>query len=177
MSQNDIQVRCAKKLAEIIQATKPKARVHPYWILGQGPIGESFPDMLSKTEDEWGTAEWAHGYVIGFDAFPREKTHNASFKDTERLKLWAFYGFMKGNATKNSAYISSMHWKDVQNALSAATKLQQTSDPNGVPEVSSHGEWQINQAGVYWMGDHKVHIAQGEIEIYAKLLINMTPIG
>ena len=187
MANNDIQIRAAKKLASIIQAAKPKAKVYHYWILGQGAIGESFPDMLSPLEDEWESENaayvpWAHAYVIGYDAFPREKTTNAGFTDTEVLRLWGFYGFMKGTVDKNSADISSKHWKDVQNAISAATKLQQVddtvSDPDGVPEVTQHGEWQISQAGVYWMGKpNKVHIAQGEIEVYARLRINPTPIG
>lgn len=183
MSQSDIQVRCAKKLAEIIKTAKPKANVYHYWILGQGALGESFPDMISTVETEWILPEkiapdggWPHAYVIGYDGFPRDKTHSASFTDTLRFRLWSFYGFAKGTSEKNSSDISSVHWKDVQNAISAATKLQQISDPNGVPEVTKHGEWQINQAGVYWMNNNKVHIAQGELEIYAKLLINMTSI-
>jgi hypothetical protein len=87
---------------------------------------------------------------------------------------------MKGDATKNSADIASVHWKDVQNTISAATKLQQASppvpDPNGVPEVVRHYEWNITEAGVYWMGDNKVHIAQGELVVEARLRINPTPI-
>jgi hypothetical protein len=178
-SQDDVQVRCAKRLAEIITGIHPTANVFHYWILGQGPIGESFPDVVSSTETEFSLEEggWPHAYVLGYDAFPREKVANASFKDTLRFRLWGFYGFEKGTATKNSADIASVNWKKVQNGLSAATKFQQTGSPNGVPEVTSHGEWQITEAGVFWMGDHKVHIAQGEIEVYAKLIINMLPIA
>jgi hypothetical protein len=186
MPQNDIQVRAAKKLASIIQSTKPKARVWSYWVLGQGPIGESYPDMLSDLEDEWASegsqyVPWAHSYVIGYDAFARTKTANANFNEAMTFRLWAFYGFMKGTVDKNSADISSVHWLDVKNAISAATKMQQVddvvNDPNGVPEVKQHHEWQITQAGIYWMGDHKVHIAQGEITVDARLIINMTTIG
>lgn len=182
MAQNDIQVRTAKKLKSIIQAKKPKAKVYHYWIIGQGPIGESFPDMLSNDEDEWGAkyTPWAHGYVIGYDSLPRERNTNAGFKDQSGYRLWAFYGFMKGDENKNSADIAVIHWRDVQDAISAATKLQQVddevNDPNGVPEVIRHFEWQITQAGVYYMGTNKVHIAQGELVVESRVHINPTTI-
>jgi hypothetical protein len=184
MSQSNIQVRIAKKLANIIQLAKPKAKVFHYWIVGQGGIGESVPDLLSTTETEWGADTppegWIHGYVIGYDGFPREKVANASFKDSSRFRLWGFYDFYKGNATKNSADIASVHWKDIQNAISAATKLQQVidipADPDGVPEVIRHYEWDITQAGIYHMGSHKCHIAQGELIVESRLTINMVPI-
>jgi len=139
--------------------------------------------MLSDTEDEFAYlgskyVPWAHGYVLGYDAFPRERSTNASFRDYETFRLWGFYGFHKGTADKNSSDIFSVHCKQVQNALTAATKLQQVDDivddPNGVPEVVSHGEWQITETGIYWMGDNKVHIAQGEITVEARVMIPAT---
>jgi hypothetical protein len=178
MSQEDVQVRIAKKIAAIIQAAKSKAKVYHYWILGQGPIGDSFPDVLSELEDEWLSTHgeryvpWAHGYVLGYDEMLREKYTLGGFKDPTGFRLWGFYGFEKGSADKNSSDIFSVHCKGIQNALSAATKLQQVDDPNGVPEVISHGEWQITETGVYWMGDNKVHIAQGEIVVESRLFIN-----
>src|SRR5688572_27198492 len=102
MPANDIQVRSAKKMASIIQATKPNAKVWHWWILGQGPIGQSFPDMLSDLEDEWLSTHgeqylpWAHGYVLGYDEMLRNKYSNAGFKDPTGYRLWAFYGFEKG---------------------------------------------------------------------------------
>jgi hypothetical protein len=69
-----------------------------------------------------------------------------------------------------------VHFSDVANALSKATKLQQIDDPTGVPEVSSHGEWQRTEEGIYWMGKNKVHIAQGEFDVFARVILNMTPI-
>jgi hypothetical protein len=177
MSSSDIQVRIAKQLATIIQATKPNAKVWHYWCLSQGPIGESFPDMISPLEMEWSDAgNHPHAYVIGYEAFPRERVGNASFQDSFKFNLWGFYGFKKGNADKNSHDIFSVHCKDVQDAITKATKLQTTSDPNGVPEVNHHNEWDITKTGVFYMNANKVHIAQGTIDFYCKRTINLTPI-
>jgi hypothetical protein len=175
---NDVAVRAAKKLAALIQAAKPKAKVFHYWVLGQGPIGESWPDIQSPLEDEWEDLNekyvpWAHAYIIGYDANNRTKVSNASFADMENLRLWGFYGYLKGTPEKNSADIARTHWADVQDAISAATKLQTVGNPNGVPEIEKHLEWQIDQMGVYWMGDkEKCHIAQGELSLQIKQVIN-----
>jgi hypothetical protein len=183
---NDIAVRIAKQLAKVIQVAKPKAKVYHYWILGQGPLGESFPDMMSSLEDEWKTSDgkyssWPHAYVIGYDADNRSKIANATTADLHNFRLWGFYGFMKGDASKNSADIARTHWADIQDAISAATKLQIVSgdinEPDGVPEIARHMEWQLDQMGVYWMGKtEKCHIVQGEITFETKQLINPTTI-
>lgn len=186
MASNDVAVRAAKKLASIIQATKPKAKVYHWWLIGQGALGESWPDIQSPLEDEWASVDpryvpWAHAYIIGYDASNRTKVTNAKIMDLENFRLWGFYGFFKGTPEKNSADIARMHWADVQNAITAATKLQQVddivADPDGVPEIDKHMEWQIDQMGVYWMGkENKCHIAQGDLTIQTKQLINPTTI-
>jgi hypothetical protein len=168
----DIQVRAAKALAAIVQATKPNAKVFHYWIIGQGPIGESFPDILSPAETELSSGGWPHGYVIGYDSLLREQYANAGFKDPIGFRLWGFYGFLKGNADKNSSDIFSIHCKEIQNALTAASKLQTASNPDGVKEVVRHEGWQITTTGIYWMDKNKVHIAQGEIIVESRLVIN-----
>lgn len=178
--ETDVEVRVAKKLAQIIQAAKPKAKVFHWWVIGQGPIGESFPDVQSELEDEWGATyiPWPHAYVIGYDQASRQKKAiNTAFRDIETYRLWGFYGFMKGDENKNSADIARIHWKEVQNAITKATKMQQTSDPNGVPEAEQHGEWQIEKMGIYWMGTVPVHIAQGELAVSSRIILNPMPIG
>ena len=180
---DDVQVRVAKKLATIIQAAQPNAKVYHYWILGQGAIGESLPDMLSNAETEWSSLSptyvpWAHAYIIGDEEESSEKITNARRRDFMTFKLWGFYGFLKGDASHNSTDVFRKHRTIVKNALTAATKLQDTTDPNGVPEVEKHGEWQISQVGVYWMGDTaKAHIAQGTITVNTSILINPVPIS
>lgn len=179
MADNDVAVRTAKKLAAIIKATKPKANVYHWWLLGQGPIGESWPDMLSEAETEWGEdyTPWAHAYVIGYENDARKKRTNVRVTDSTGFRLWAFYGFKKGDADKNSSDIFKIHCKDVQNAITKATRFQQVDDVNGVPEVEQHDEWQITQEGVYWMGEgNKCHIAQGEIVVVSYLTLNPIPI-
>lgn len=178
----DIQVRTAKFMAAVIKAAVPKANVYHYWILGQGPIGESWPDMLSEDEDDWEELNnayrpWAHAYVIGFEEEPCQRTTNYRRKDTTTFRLWGFYGFMKGTVDKNSHDIALVHWHEIKNALSAALCFQSAANPSGVSEVSKHNEWQITQAGVYWMGDNKCHIAQGTIEVESSVVVPQVAIG
>ncbi len=173
---DDIQVKAKANIAAIIRAVKPKAKVYPYWVIGQG-LEQSVPYFLSSTEDEWGSSPFLHAYIIGYDDDTRTRTGTASFTDETTYKLWGFYGFKLGNEAKNSEDVFSVHVKQIQNALTAATKLQYTDHPDGVPEVKNHGEWQISSRGVYYMGQQKVHIAQGSITVYPRLIINMAAIA
>ena len=177
--EDEIVVQAAKKLAAVIKQAKPKANVFHHWVLGQGPIGESWPDVVSKDENEWSPkySEWAHAYVIGDEEDGRQKITNAKVRDAITFRVWGFYGFLKGDATKNSNDVWRVHYKQVQNAITKATRLQSNSDTQGVRLVDKHDEWQINQNGVYWMGDHKCHIAQGTITIYPSFVLTPTPIA
>jgi hypothetical protein len=184
MSEEDVVVRAAKKMASVIKAAVPKANVFHYWILGQGDIGSSWPDVQSPDEDAWsaeGHSTWAHAYIIGFDEEESKKVTNARRRDFTTFRLWGFYGFYKGNATKNSSDLAIISWHTAKNALTKATRFQQVddtvNDPNGVPEVEQHGEWQITASGVYWMGTgNKCHIAQGNITVDSSLVLLPTTI-
>ena len=123
MSQEDIQVRVKKAVAAIIQTAKPKAKVYSWWVLSTG-IGESVPYFDSVEEDEWGDDPFLHAYIVGFEGFGRQRTGNASFTDTIELNLWGFYEFRLGDADKNSEDVFSVHCKDIENALTKATKFQ-----------------------------------------------------
>jgi hypothetical protein len=193
MANNDLEVRCVLALADIVKAAKPKARVHPWWLLGQG-LGESVPDLQSLEEDEWGMANvpWVHGYMFDFgDDLSRENLGHSKSRDIFEFRFWGFYGWWRGNVEKNSAFVFSKHVADVRDALTKASKLQTdgthfsftpesnggVSMTSGVKEVEKHLEWQIGKRGIYWMGDHKVHVAQGIIRVQANLLINPRPLG
>jgi hypothetical protein len=174
-----IVVDVAKKLAEVIKAAKPKANVFHYWILGQGPIGESWTDVISPLEDEWAPQypTWAHAYVIGDEEDTRIKISNARVRDGITFRLWGFYGFLKGTSDRNSNDVWRVHYKQVQNAITKATRLQTQTSPQGVTLIDKHDEWQINQNGVYWMGQNKCHIVQGTITVHPSFALNPTPIA
>jgi hypothetical protein len=193
MADNDLEVRCVLALADIVKAAKPEARVHPWWLLAQG-LGESIPDLQSLDDDEWGEANvpWVHGYMFDFgDDLSRENLGSSKVRDIFEFRLWGFYGWLRGTAEKNSSFVFSRHIADVKNALTKASKLQADGtnfsfEPEtnggiemkyGIKEVEKHMEWQISRRGIYWMGEHKVHVAQGIIRVQANLLINPRPIG
>lgn len=175
MADNDLQVQIKSAIKGIIEAVKPKAKVFSRWVIAEG-IGESVPYFMSATETDLGTP-WLHAYILGYDGFLREQVATASFHDTIQFKLWGFYGYKLGTEPVNSDDIFSVHLKDIQNALTKATKFQTVASPNGIPEVRSHGQWQIDKVGIYHMGTTKSHIAQGTIDVYTRLIINPTPIG
>ena len=177
MSTSDITVRCANAVMALIKATKPKCVTLSYWIFNEGGKNESAPYLKAPSEDEWGTSDgWIHAYAISQVGWKRAHLGVSKFEDIIPFKLWAFYGWNLGDVTKNSEHVFLQHLADVSDALSAATKFQQTATPNGVPEVKGHDDWQIEDIGVYFMGMNKVHIAQGTINVKFNRLINPIPI-
>lgn len=176
MADNDVPVQICLKVAEIIQAAKPKARVYPWWILTQG-LGESIPHLLSADEDEWGAPNipWVHAYMIDQESDTREVLGHPKFTDRPEFRLWAFYGWKIGDATKNSSHVFIKHVKDVQNAISKASKFHTDLGDlgTGVPEVTGHDQWQLERMGTYWFGKQRVHVAQGTLIARANLLLDV----
>lgn len=173
MAENELEIDIRKRLAEIIQAAVPNALVFPYWVLAEG-IGEAAPQFVSTADsEEWG-APHLHAYSIGEDEETREKISTSMYDDNFTLRVWGFYG-VKTTEEKNSMDVFSIHRRNIKDALSAATKLQTEDDPNGIPEVRKHGEWQISLIGNFYMGSWKVHVAQGTLTVFTRVQVNMTP--
>jgi hypothetical protein len=179
LADNNLQVLTIEALRNVVAQAKPKARVYDHWLINQG-YGESVPDLLSATEDEWGAANtpWIHGYFMDFDGFPRTELGSNVYEDEYPINLWGVYGWFAGsNAAKSSSKVFSRHIKDVQNAVSRAFRLNHDTLLGGVEGLKAHHQWTVDRYGTYWFGKYKVHVAQGQIVAVADVQVPIRQLG
>lgn len=158
----DLEIRNA--ILDTIRPQTSDAILLNRWVLGLG-LGESIPYMKVPLENK------IHGYMVSRSGVTREKAHinSQSFKDTYKYKLWGFHSFIVGNNDSNSEDTFSQEINDVQMALAESPRLTFDSEDTNLVETT---DWQIEEIDVYDFGSHKVHVAQGTLDVIVRIQAN-----